>query len=178
MPKKKEKVNKKSTNERKEQEEPVKDPSTECDSEEDLWSNPDLPSQEHCTWLLNVIKLHAKKIAVECIKAYEEKVNLQIGQIKENIQSIKRDTEKLQGEIDSITTNKSRIKRLQHENNQISSKVRETKKIADSIEQLQYENNLQIVGFPEPKENGDDVKQFVKMSKEKLGKKVKASDIK
>ena len=68
MPKKKEKPTEKSSQvlkNNKKQDAPGHDQAS--DAEEDPFDNPNLPSQEHCTWLLNVIKIHAKKIAEEWV---------------------------------------------------------------------------------------------------------------
>ncbi len=146
------------------------------ESEENPFDNPNLPSQEHCTWLLNVIQIHAKKIANECIKVYEEKVNSQISQLKEDIESLRKDAVKIKTDITDITTSQGKVDRLQYESSQLRSQVRDMKTKVDAIEQEKYQNNLQIVGLPETKE--DDVNQLIKLSKRKLGVKLKTSDIK
>ncbi len=150
---------------------PEKDPvtSVEVDSEEELWDNPNLPSQEHCTWLLNVIQLHAKKIANETIKTYEAKVDSQISLLKEEIQMLRKETDKLQEVIDNVTATQKNVKRLNHENSKAMSEVRDVKTIIDAIEQCQYENNLQVVGLPESKDNGDVDQEFYQDEQELLG---------
>ena len=179
MPKKKEKPTEKSSQVHKnKQDTPRCDSVTVSDAEEDdPFDNPNLPSQEHCTWLLNVIKIHSKKIADECIKTLEAKVNLKIDQLSEEIQSLKKEKVKLQEVIESMEKQHRKVERLQHESNLMRSEVRDIKTKSDMLEQEQYQNNLQIVGLPEAKDN-DDIKQLIKLSKDKLGVKIKASDIK
>ena len=177
MPKKKEKPTKKSSQvSNNKQDPPGQDPVSDAE-EEDPFDNPNLPSQEHCTWLLNVIKIHAKKIADECIKTSEAKTNSQIGQLKEEIQTLKKEKVKLQEVIEDMTKQQRKLQRLQHESNLIRSEVKDIKTKSDMLEQEQYQNNLQIVGLPEVKDN-DEIKQLIKLSKEKLGVKIRSSDIK
>ncbi len=47
----------------------------------------------------------------------------------------------------------------------------------DKLQQERYENSLQLVGLPESQSDTEDIKQVIKLSKEKLGIKLKSSDL-
>ncbi len=133
-------------------------------------------SHDYLTWLRRVIRVQAEDV----LKAHKEKSNSVINQLRKDIQSIEGKVVDMSNKIDDLQQNDARQKRkieqLQQENAEIRSRLRVFEIKADATEQNRYEKNLQVVGFPESKDNND-IKQFIKLGKEKLGVKIKASDI-
>ncbi len=137
-----------------------------------------LPSQEHCMWLVNIIKIHATKIAKGMI---QDQVNNQLNQLRNDIQSLTGKVQAISDKIETLQSadlkNRRKVEQLQYDNADIRSKVRDADIKADAIQQQQYQNNIQIVGMPETKDT-DEVKQLIKLGKDKMGIKLKTSDIK
>ncbi len=134
-----------------------------------------LPNQDHCTWLLNIIQIHARKMAKELLEEHKRSEFLQL---KEEFDSLKRNYQK---DIDEITKRdemKTRqIERLQQELHLKDTKLQEMLIKVDSIEQEQYENDVQLVGLPELQEDMDDVTKVLKLANEKMGLNILESEI-
>ncbi len=119
------------------------------DLEEDIRA--ELPDQEHCTWFLNIIKIHSKKIAEQLLEEHKTALENEICVIKETntqeIDSLKRQIEDLQR---SDAQKNNEIERLRQEVRRNTKKVQETLITVDNIEQMKYINDVQLVGLPEP----------------------------
>ncbi len=70
-----------------------------------------------------------------------------------------------------------RIERLEHQNALMKGEIKKLCLKVDELEQEKYQTSVQIVGFPDVNE-ADDMKQVLKMTKDKLGIRIKANDIK
>ncbi len=83
------------------------------DQEDDVRAQ--LPSQEHCTWLLNIIRIHARKIANEVIKAHEDSVVKQLQQevteLKDENMHLKAKLSDCQSEIGKFSWSRDGINR-------------------------------------------------------------------
>ncbi len=134
-------------------------------------------SHDYLTWLRHVIRVQAEDV----LKAHKEKSDSVISQLRKDIQTIEGKVVDMSNKMDDLQQNdmkqKRKIEQLQQENAKIRSRLRESQIKADAAEQHCYQKNLQVVGLPESKDH-DDMKQFTKLTKEKLGVKIKASDIK
>ncbi len=134
-----------------------------------------LPNQDHCTWLLNIIRIHAKKMAKELLEEYKSTEFLQL---REELNTLKRNYRK---DIDELTKRdqmKSRqIERLQQDLHLKDTKLQEMLIKVDLIEQEQYGNEVQLVGLPELQEDVDDVTQVLQLAEEKMGLNIPESEI-
>ncbi len=133
----------------------------------------DLPDQTHCTWLLNIIQLHARKIAKEVITKHEGKTGDQLLKLSQEVKSFKECIEGLQQQNEKL---ERKLERLEYENTQLRDKLTKSHLKMDELEQDKYKKSVQIVGLPES-ENDDDLKNVIKIAKEKLNIEIKASDI-
>ncbi len=72
-----------------------------------------------------------------------------------------------------------RIERLEHNNRQRDCQIKVLKLQVDSFQQQSYDHCLQLdlVGMPECKDDNDDSKQIIKMTRDKLGIKLKPNDL-
>ncbi len=143
-----------------------------------------IPSQEHCTWLLNIIRLHAAEITSEQLKEFENNqvcdLTKQIKNLKEELSALKS-ASNTSNEIEYLKSENAkkqrRIERLEFENSKRQSEIRDLKIQLDEILQKDLDKFIQIVGLPETNDDNEDVKQLSKLSKDKLGVKIKSSDI-
>ncbi len=146
------------------------------DQEEDVRAN--LPSQDHCTWLLNIIRIHAKKMAKEVLQEHE---NTKLAQLKQEVCDMKKANEQMQNKLVEFQDEISKLKRSRDGiNRELAKKTNELEKLKqhmDSIDQKQREQRVRITGITE--EDGEDLtKKVVKLAKNKLGvKKINGADI-
>ncbi len=70
-----------------------------------------------------------------------------------------------------------RIERLELENNQKECQIKTIKLQVDESQQQGYDHCLQLVGLPKSKDESDDTKQIIKLTKDKLGIKIKSTDL-
>ena len=144
--------------------------------------NIELPGQEHCTWLLNVIRLHAKEISTEQLKEFEQN---QVSNLTHQLENLKKELQLVKAVVEDIEYLKSvnvkqqrKIERLEYENTKRQSEIHDLKMKLDAVQQKDLEKCIQIVGLPEASNDSDDVKQVTKLAKDKLGVKLKSSDVK
>ncbi len=158
------------------EEEPQNEPQEESQEETPFVTN------DRVLWLRNVIRAQARDILQEMLDTkwnkLEDDNNFQHclkGMIKSETASL---IEKL-NELSEVCKKKQRrIEKLEHENCQKNSEIKSLQLQLDRVQQERYDHYLQLVGLPEGKDKNDDVKQIVKLSKEKLGIKLKSSDLK
>ncbi len=140
-----------------------------------------IQSQEHCTWLLNVIRLHAKEISSEQLEDFK---NNQVSHLVHQIEALKKDLQAVKSTVDEVELLKldnakkqKRIERLEYENSKRQSEIHSLRMKLDETQQKDLENCLQIVGLPEVDNEKEDVKELTKLTKNKLGVKLKVADI-
>ena len=143
-----------------------------------------LPSQEHCTWLLNIIRLHAKEISSEQVAEFELKSQQQIHKLIQQIEDLKKEllvykASMEDGEVLKLENAKKqrRIDSLEYENSKRQTEIHSLKLKIDQLEQRELESSMQIVGLPEAKDEKEDLKQFIKLTKDRLGVKIKSNNI-
>ena len=146
------------------------------DQEEEIRAQ--LPSQEHCHWLVNIIQIHSRKIAKELLreheKTHQQQTSHELDTLKKKIHDMELEVEILKSDI---LKKQRRIERLEYVNSKRETETRNLTSKLDDFEQGNYDQYIQVVGLPENKDETDDVKQFTKMVKEKTGVKIKPTDI-
>ncbi len=97
------------------------------------------------------------------------------------IDDLKKKLHDTQQEVDGLKAEnlcrKREIERLEFTNSKKQSSIDGLKIKLDEIEQDKHEHSVQIVGFPENRNEMDDIKKLTKVFKEKAGVKIKPSDI-
>ena len=184
---------------KKKKSEPVVEPEPEGDEaeaeiEQDNLNNPNIEEylpKPQTEWFHMVIKAQVKKVIEESMIAQQREFTNQLEDFKKNImkelQELKETslknieklcrnkTEELEGEViklkDIERKERFKLEATFHEKQQ---KVHDLKLKMDSFEQSQHKSSIQIVGLPE---NGDDTKAIMKLSKDRLGVKLKSADI-
>ena len=147
-------------------------------------------------WFRNIIRAQSKHVMQEAItqevcKATEN-IELQLKQalnmtedLRQTLSDLKRSTEqKIAGLYEEIETLKQenkkkqrRIEILEFQHSQQLSTITSLNLKMDEFEQQSYAPELQVVGLQEPDENNNDPKKFIKLCRDKLGVKLKTSDI-
>ncbi len=137
-----------------------------------------LPSQEHCTWLLNIIQIHAKKIAKEVLKEHETSV---VAQLKQEVYNLKTTNEEMQTKLHECQQEIGKLKRSREGiNRELARKTEVIEKLReqlDAVDQKQREARVRLAGISE--EEGENLTQKVlKLAKNKLKiKNLKERDI-
>ena len=135
-------------------------------------------------WLVNIIKIHAKKVAKDLLEEHKQSL---FSQLQHEVHDLKQENKRLtdelvqyKTEIKNLTEKDSkqqrRVERLEHQYASIKSDLKKANLKLDEFEQEKYHNSVQIVGLPDNNDE-DDLKQLLKMTKDTLGIKIKASDI-
>ncbi len=138
-------------------------------------------TNEQVLWLRNVIRAQARDILQEMMDNTWGKIE-ENGTIRQMIQrAVQSETgglqEKVNDLIDECKKKQRRIERLEHENCQKQCQITTLKLQLDELHQQRYNCSLQVVGLPEVKSESDDIKQVIKLSKEKLNIKLKSTDV-
>ncbi len=137
-----------------------------------------LPSQEHCTWLLNIIQIHARKIARELLDDHEKTV---LTPLRQEINNLTEENKKAKLELSECHTEISKLKWSRDGiNKELAKKTADLeilKHQLDSMDQKQRETRVRVTGILE--EEGENLtKKLVKLAKNKMGlKKIKDTDI-
>ena len=144
---------------------------------------------EQTQWIMGVIRNYAERIIDE--KLVQDKTESTMKKIiSEEItkravtlhqeQGTKQEIKKLRQSVETLESvimqMKRKVERLELSNVQKDNKIKDLKLKLDNFEQQGFDHSLQIVGMPEGRDEDDDMKQVIKMSKT-LGIKVKTSDI-
>ena len=146
------------------------------DQEEDVRAQ--LPSQEHCTWLLNIIQIHARKIARELLEDHEKNIvsplRQEINNLKEENKQVKVKLSECESEIGKLKWSRDGINK---ELVKKTSNMENLKHQLDSMDQKQRETRVRVTGIAE--EEGENLnKKLIKLAKNKMGlKKIKDTDI-
>ena len=137
-----------------------------------------LPSQDHCSWLVNIIQIHAKKIAQKILADHEKTSFLQL---KQEINDLKQANGKMKAKLDEYQTEINKLKWSRDGiNKDLAKKNKEVDNLRDhidSVDQKQREKRVCIVGIAEEPDE-DLIKKVVKMAKTKMGlKKIKEENV-
>ena len=139
---------------------------------------------EQTQWLMGVIRSTATRTIEE--KFTDDKVeNILKHLIKAELSELKKEMtseiKKLQDRVELLETDlkkkSRRIERLEFESSKKDCHIKAIKLQVDEFQQRGYDQSLQWVGVPECKDESEDTKQILKLSKDKLGIKLKSSDL-
>ncbi len=140
-----------------------------------------IPSQEHCTWLLNIIRLHATEISTEQLREFE---NSKVHQLQQQVEKLMNELRTMMTAVEEVDFLKSenikkqkKIERLEYQNSRRQSEIQELKMKVDDLQQKELDHCIQIVGLPEATDEAEDVKKITKLVKDKLGVKIKSTDV-
>ena len=158
---------------KKKNDEPQKQP--ENPPEEDL-SEADMDQADIDEWMAKYIgenkMTHTGKAVKEMLPELEQ-------QLTQKINKRYEDTNK---EIEDLRSKNKRlhrsIEKLQYELQKREDKISELVVTIDSIAQKEFINDVQVVGLTESPSPEEDMKKVVKMAKEKVGMKLKKTDVK
>ena len=96
-----------------------------------------LPDHSHCTWLLNVIQLHACIIAKEEISEQESVIHDQRKRLIKDMQNLREDLESLQ---QKYAKQHRKLERLEYENKSLKAEVKRVCLKSDELEQENFKN--------------------------------------
>ncbi len=102
-----------------------------------------------------------------CRETEEKLKSEELAEVKKRLDQLEEDNKKKQ----------RRIERLEYTINQKDAKIKELKLTMDEMEQQQYMKEVQIVGIKESDSDEEDLTNFLKMAKSKMGQKLKKSDV-
>ncbi len=130
-------------------------------------------------WFRKIIRAQATVVMKDIIA---QEVNKIIGvRLSEQKKEMTFEIKKLCDRVDQLEVEVKkkarRIERLEFENSKKESTIKAIKVQMDEFQQQGYDKHLQIVGMSECSDGSDDTKQIVKLSKEKLGIKLRPSDL-
>ncbi len=128
--------------------------------------------ENQMTWFVRIIKTHATKAFKELIPDFEEKLTQKI---EERYQETKHELESLQSENKKL---RRTVDKLQFQLHKKDEKIKELVVKIDAVAQNELKNDVQMVGLEETQSAEEDMKKVVKLAKEKMGMKLKKSDIK
>ena len=121
-------------------------------------------------WFRNIIRVQCMHVIQETLAEEVEKstadMKLQMKNLREKVEQLESD----------ILKKARKIERLEFESAKKDLQIKNIMKQVDESQQQTYSHCLQIVGMPESKDDNEDTKQIIKMSKEKLGIKLKPND--
>ncbi len=147
----------------------------EVETEENNLQNPNIEEylpKPQTEWFHMVIQAQVKKVIQQSLAEQKREFTEQLDQFK---QSMKRELDEIQENIKTIKELEKRERfKLEEIFHKKFKKVEELRLNVDVMEQGQHKSSIQIVGLPESE---DDTKALIKLSKEKLGVKLKAADI-
>ncbi len=168
--------------------------STSEDAEVGYLDNPNIEEympREQTEWFHMVIQAQVKKAIKQYLDEQQNEFTSQLEQFKssvkreiekshelclKNMEDIaQRRTKNLEGEIKELREKEAREKvKLETELCKQQRFVDKLQVKIDSFEQRDYQSSVQVIGLPE---NENDTKAFIKMTKDKLGVKLKSSDV-
>ncbi len=128
--------------------------------------------ENHMTWFVGILKTHASKAVREIMPELERTLNEKI----ENVQrKASKDIEAMRSENKKL---RRAVERLQFQLHKKEVKINELEVKVDCLEQKDFINEVQMVGLAESASNEDDMKKVLKLAKDKMGIKLKKSDVK
>ncbi len=122
-----------------------------------------------------------KKLSAEvCKSKIDEEISEQERNTQDQLKKLTKDVQNLRDGLETLQQKYAKqqrmVERLQYENTSLKAEVKKVCLKSDKLEQEKFKNSVQIVGLPDS-ESEDDMKQVLKITKEKLGVKIKANDI-
>ena len=142
-------------------------------------------THDSLTWMRHVIRVQAAEVTKGILKQEREAKssteNSYFDMLSKQVDDLKKKLYDTQQEVDGLKAEnvcrKRENERLEFTNSKKQSIIDDLKIKLDEIQQNKHEHSVQIVGFPENKNETDDIKQLTKVFKEKAGVKIKPSDI-
>ncbi len=169
------------------QKEAIPQPEIEEEAESSDHSDPEADNEwmqkymgdNQMMWFRKIIRAQATVvmkdiIAQEVNKIIGERLSEQKREMSLEIKKLFDKVEQLEVEVKKKTR---RIERLEFENSKKESAIKAIKVQIDEFQQQRYDKHLQIVGMSECSDDSEDTKQIVKLCKEKMGIKLKPSDL-
>ncbi len=128
--------------------------------------------ENHMTWFVGILKTHASKAVREIMPELERKFNEKIEKVQrkasEDIEAMRSENKKLSRAVE----------RLQFQLHKKEVKINELEVKVDCLEQKDFINEVQMVGLAESASEEEDMKKVLKLAKDKMGVKLKKSDVK
>ncbi len=149
---------------------PIHETPVEEDEDTEEWMSKYI-GENQMTWFVGIIKTHASKAVREILPEIEKTFNEKIEKVR---RKASEDIEELKSENKKLTRV---VERLQFQLHKKDVKINELMVKVDSIEQKEFSNDVQVVGVEESESREDDTKKILKLAKEKMGIKLKKSDI-
>ncbi len=135
-------------------------------------------SGDQVLWFRNIIRAQGKDILKEMMDEKWRKLQVENEALKQWVKSENEELVKKITELQEDNREKQkRIERLEYENRQKVKVIEELNTKYDELEQSRYVKDVQLVGLPESNNEEEDLKKILKMSKDKLGIKLKGIDI-
>ncbi len=135
-------------------------------------------SGDQVLWFRNIIRAQGKDILKEMMDEKWRKLQAENEALKQWVKSENEELAKKITELQEDNREKQRrIERLEYENRQKAKVIAELNAKYDDLEQSRYVKDVQLVGLPESNNEEEDLKKILKMSKDKMGIKLKGSDI-
>ncbi len=134
-------------------------------------------SSDQVLWFRNIIRAQGKDILKEMFQEKCRRLTEENEALKQWVKSENESLLKMLTNLkDDNREKQRRIERLEYENRQKDKTIRELNTKYDELEQRRYDKDVQVVGLPESNSDEDDLK-ILKLSKDKLGIKLKGADI-
>ena len=142
-------------------------------------------SHDSLTWMRHVIRVQAEEVIKGILKQEREakaaSETNRIDLMSKQIEDLNKKLHDIEQEVDGLKAEnlrrKREIERLEFTSSKKQSTIDDLKIKIDDMQQEKHEHSVQIVGFPENKNEIDDIKQLTKVFKEKAGVKIKPSDV-
>ncbi len=142
--------------------------------------------EDKVLWFRNIIRVQAKHVMDETIMEEMKKATKQLeAELQEMLANVTNEHKKYMKEARETmealqSENKKKQRRIEKMEFLIQKKDEKINELlikVDSLEQKEYVRDVQIVGLPETKSEKDGLKSILKLSKEKLGIKLKTGDV-
>ncbi len=128
--------------------------------------------ENQMTWFVGIIKTHAKKALRETMPELERSLNEKVVKVQlkaaEDVEELKSENKKL----------RRMVEKLQFQLHKKDAKINELVVKIDCIEQKDFINEVQMVGLDESTSEEGDMRKILKVAKEKMGVKLKKTDVK
>ena len=166
---------------------------TSTDEDENTQNQDELQflSNDQVLWFRNIIRAQGKDILKEMVedkwaKLKEENemlkqwVKSETGILLKKVKELEEDNREKQRTIENLATDckkkQRRLERIEHKFCQEDNQIKKLRLELDDLHQQTHDHSLQVVGMPEVESDADDIKQIIKISKDKLHIKLKSSD--
>ena len=163
-------------------------PHNEEEAEESCQSDPEVDNEwlqkymgeNQMTWFRKIIRAQATDIMKNIIaQEVQHHMKDMIANVRrENETAIKESNNMIEVLKADNDKKRRRIDKLEFLLHKKDDKINELLVKVDNIEQKEFESDVQLVGVEETKTENDELKNLLKLSKEKLGEKLKPADIK